>query len=175
MKSQQTFGESCPDLFYCSLWKSPTSAKAKPVAREFTINAEYVMCFLPLHTARVQCSGIQLFLELYKSAATLKFLMLLPYPHAVVNWASNKENTFPCLVLSSGLSSYLLIDKYNGKIILFFMYLFKATLYLLFCSPSSQDGELSVLLQKQSGKCGLWYLTILSGKSEFLRLFRLVS
>lgn len=41
LKSQQTFGETCPDLFYCSLWKSLISAKAKPVAREFTINAEY--------------------------------------------------------------------------------------------------------------------------------------
>lgn len=51
--------------------------KAKPVAREFTIHAECVVCFLPPHIARVQCSGIQLFLHPCKSAVTLKFLMLL--------------------------------------------------------------------------------------------------
>lgn len=77
------------------------------------------------------------------------------YHSRVVKCAANKENTFLCFVLSSWLSSYLLIDKY-GKIILFSMYIFKSTLYLLFYPHLSQDRELSVLLQKQSGK--LWVL-----------------
>lgn len=178
LKSQQTFCDACPDLFYCSLWKSPISAKAKPVAKEFTIHAENVVCYPS--TSHCLCAvlwdnsyfWISANLHSYPEIPDAFTISTCYYCSTVVKCAVNKENTFPFSVLSSGLSSYLLIDKY-GKIVLFFhidiqIHPIPSILH------SSQDRELSVLLQKQSGKCGLWCLTISLDKSEFLRLFRLV-
>lgn len=55
-KSQQTFCNACPDRLYNSFWNSLVSAKAKPVAREFTILAENVVCYPS--TSHCSCAAL---------------------------------------------------------------------------------------------------------------------